>query len=300
MTTRIRIICALCLAIAIAIGITAAIIRNNPPDFTLGIPAQLSVYLPDENTILLMSFDEFLTGCIRGMLPDGEEPPNESINVVTAALKTQLMYHLQQRSDDASEPFSADFTINEIFPYTPDNGDLALNEKLRTAAQCVQPLRINGSLFDCKICKISSGLTDACLHCPSTLLLCDVGTEQSISRYAFTAEEVWQTMGISYAPSDCGKWFANAVYENTSSLKSIEFCSREISGRQLQKLFDLPSDAITVEYTDDNFYFSCKGFGENMGLSVNAAVFLAKSGYSEKEITAFFYPEAEYKDDYLE
>ncbi len=307
MTTRIRIICTLCLAAAITITIISAVFsahikassNNRLPDSIQITPPQISVYFPNENKILLVSFDEFLTGCIRGMLPHGETPTHESLSVIAAAMKTKMLYHLDNRTaENSSQYYGADFAANDSFPYIPDNGDLALNEKLYQAAQYSRPLTINGSIFDCKLCRLSTGVTDPYPHCPSVLLLCDAEAYDSIGRYAFTAEEVWQAMGAVKAPSDCEQWFTNAVYEKTSSLRSIEFCSREISGEQLQKLFNLPSRAIIIEYTDDTFYFSCKGVGENMGLSVNAAVFLAKSGYSAEEIAAFFYPEAEYKSSY--
>lgn len=301
MSVRLRIICSVCLAIFIAIGIICKVIKCQEPDLTQSVPPQVSVYFQDKNTILLVSFDEFLTGCIRGILPHGENPSSESLSIIAAAMKTQMLYHIFNSDEKkSSNSFSADFVAGEIFPYTPDNGDLALNEKLRQAVQYAHPLTINGNLFDCKVCKISTGITEPYPHCPSVPLLCDIGVAGSISRYAFTTEEVLRKTCTSQAPADCGNWFTNAVYENTALLKSINFCSRELSGEELQSLFNLPSRAITIEYTDDLFYFSCKGCGENAGLSVNAAVFLAKSGYSAGEIAAFFYPEAEYKSAYID
>ena len=78
-----------------------------------------------------------------------------------------------------------------------------------------------------------------------------------------------------------------------TSLDSIEFCSVPISGETVRVRFGLPSTAISVEYTNDSFYFNCKGIGDNQGLSVNAALFLAEKGYSAEEILSYFFPTAE-------
>ncbi len=282
------------ISLILLVGLIAILVklrpRALPVDLTL--PAQVSVLVPEENTILLLSFDEFLTGCIRGLLPRGETPAPEALRAITAAQKTRTICRL--RSPQLSTAaLGADFIADENFPYTPDNGDAALNEKLRAAVTEAQIITINGEVFDAPICRVSSGRTDPSPYSPSTPLLCDMDSDGFLSRHAFTHEEVWQELKPTRAPADCAEWFDNAVYENTGSLKSIEFCGRAISGEELREHFDLPSRAIIIEFMEDVFYFSCQGQGDNRGMSVNAAVFLASSGYSAEQILALFYPEAE-------
>ncbi len=282
------------ISLILLVGLIAILVKTRPRALPVDVtlPAQVSVLIPEENTILLLSCDEFLTGCIRGLLPKEENPAPEALLAIAAAQKTRIICRLRspQRSTAA---LGADFIADENFPYTPDNGDASLSEKIRAAAAEAGFLTINGEVFDAPICKISSGRTDPSPYSPSTPLLCDMDSAGFASRHAFTNEEVWQTLKPSRAPADCGEWFDNAVYEETGSLKSIEFCGREITGEELREHFDLPSRAIMIEFSDDVFYFSCKGQGDNRGMSANAAIFLAKSGYSAEEILCLFYPEAD-------
>ncbi|MGN1110815.1 MAG: hypothetical protein ACI4QY_04120 [Oscillospiraceae bacterium] len=287
MPKKVTIASAISLVLLIALIAILVKIAPKPPQSI--IPAQVSVLFPEENTILLLSCDEFLTGCVRGLLPRGENPNPEAIRAICAAQRTRILYHLQT-SEQSSENLGADFTVGEEFPYTR-SGDEALNVKIRAAVQSSELLTIERELFDAELCRISSGRTDESTYSPSVPLICD--TDVGNSRLAFTYEEVWQTLKPSRAPADCSKWFQNPVYESTGTLRSIEFCDTEISGEELQNRFKLPSAAITVEFSEDTFYFSCKGQGNNRGMSVNGAIFLAKSGYSAEDILKLFYPEAE-------
>lgn len=282
--------------IAVTILLSALIIhshRNDTPNEEWKIPPQVSVFIPENSTILMVSVDEFLTGCIRGMISPNDTPSPEALSAVACAMKTQILYHLQTDIGYDTDTHCADFVISANFPYTRDNGGADLNALLRTAVQNAVPLTVNGELFDCKVCRISTGLTEATEFSPSLPLLCDTDGKGYTSRLAFSTEEVWQIMKPYRAPSDCTKWFANPVYKPTGTLESVDFCSIPISGGELRKRFSLPSQAITVEYHDDSFYFNCKGVGDNQGLSVNAALFLAQSGYSAEEILSYFFPTAE-------
>lgn len=281
------------ISLILLVGLIAILVKVRPravPAYA-ALPAQVSVLIPEKNTILLVSGDEFLTGCIRGLLPSGESPNPEALRAVAAAQKTRILCRLHSPKHSTAA-LGADFIADEDFPYIGDNGDTSLNEKIRAAVSEAQILTINGEVFDAPICGISSGKTDPSPYSPSMPLMCDMDANGFASRHAFTYEEVWQTMKPARAPSDCAKWFDNAVYEDTGSLKSIEFCGAEISGEELRNRFNLPSRAIMIEFTEDVFYFSCKGQGDNRGMSVNAAIFLSKSGYTAEEILSLFYPEA--------
>ncbi len=295
MPKKVSIVSAISLILLIALIAVLVKLRPRSDKRLLSIvPAQVSVLDPEENTILLLSCDEFLTGCVRGLLPRGESPAPDALRAVTAVQRTRILRRIQTRESGALSPDSlgADFVIGEDFPYVGDNGDTALNDKLREAVQAAEILTIDDELFDAPLCRISTGRTDEAPHSPSVSLLCDIDAKSYTSRLAFSREEVWQTLKPAAAPSDCSEWFQNPVFEETGSLRSIEFCGREISGEKLMRCFDLPSRAISVEFSEDLFFFICKGRGSNQGMSVNSAIFLSKSGYTAEEILSLFYPEA--------
>ncbi len=295
MPKKVSIVSAISLILLIALISVLVKVRPRSETRLLDlVPAQVSVLVPEENIIILLSCDEFLTGCVRGLLPHGESPAPDAVRAVAAVQRTRIFRHLQTRESRAlsSDSLGADFVISEDFPYVGDNGDTALNEKLREAVQGAELLTIDGELFDAPLCRISAGRTDEAPHSPSVPLLCDIDAKNYTSRLAFSREEIWRTLKPRGAPADCSKWFQNPVREESGSLRSIEFCGREISGEELMRRFDLPSRAISVEFTEDLFFFVCKGRGDNRGMSVNSAIFLSRSGYAAEEILSLFYPEA--------
>lgn len=251
-------------------------------------PKSVSVLFPEKNEILITDYEEFLGGCVLGLLSNVDNPPAEAIRAVAIAEHTRAMYALEHKS--ASENFGADYMADESFPYNPDR---PVPPEIAAAVTELPTLTYDGGLFSPQICKISAGATDADIYSPSNALLCDMSAKGYESSAAFTPEELRRIMGASTVPGDFGSWFHDAEYADTGTLLTIGFCGRTLTGAQLRQALGLRSTAIAVEYREDRFYVSCKGQGENRGMSVNAAVFLAKSGNSAEQILKVFYPDAD-------
>lgn len=112
----------------------------------------------------------------------------------------------------------------------------------------------------------------------------------------YTTEDVRRAFHKSGAlTADCSQWFSDPVYAESGTLLYITFNGERVTGAELKRALGLRSTAITVDYTEDRFAFTCLGNGENKGMSVNAADFMSRQGSTAEEILAVFYSGAELK-----
>lgn len=258
---------------------------------TYNVPNRVSVYIPERSEILTMEYGEFLGGCMRGMLTDGGIE-TEALTAVAAAMNSRAMYALATKSGFAN--FGADFTVGADFPYiAAEDSDEHIAEAVSEGKKLL--LTYDGEPINAQMCMISAGRTDdQSPISPSVSLPCDIGINGFESRAAYTPEEVRIALHRGgELTGDCRMWFHDAVYANNGTLLYISFNEDKVTGAVLKKALGLRSTAITVEYAEDKFYFTCLGLGENKGMSVNAADFLARSGKSAEEILGTFYPGAE-------
>ncbi|MCM1164593.1 MAG: hypothetical protein NC299_10175 [Lachnospiraceae bacterium] len=289
MPKKLTIASAAALALLVAV---VAIMLNTHASESPSLPRRVSVYLPERGEILTLSGEEFLAGCVEGLVGDASALSEEALVAIAAAERTRAVYALSVRS--GFQNLGADFTVSADFPF--DNAEKPA-ERTLAAVKSAEKLLLTygGEPINPQLCGISSGRTDDCPPVsPSKALPCDIGAAGFESRTAFTTEEVRRALHKSGTLSaDCSEWFGKAVYADTGTLLYTEFNGERITGAALRETFGLRSVAITVEYAEDKFYFTCLGLGENKGMSVNAADFMARNGSTAEEILKAFYPGAE-------
>lgn len=264
------------------------------------IPSRVTLYRPETSEIITLSYEDFLCGCVAGLLPEVPSEYNaEALRAVAVVENSRALYILNNRRTAFTAPyakteavnFGADFVTNADFPYI----SAEINVTLRTAVQNAMNsvLTLNGEPINAPMCKISAGRTDEDALSPSVALPCDIDAKGFESRMAFTTDEILSALRCKgILSSDCSKWFSGATYSDSGTLLFINFGETKYTGTELKRLLGLRSTAITIQFTEDKFCFICHGFGENRGMSISAANFLAKTGKSAEEILAIFYPNA--------
>lgn len=285
---KIVIISAIILVIAAAAVLAAANLRKKSVD----VPTRVSVYDNAAGVIRTMSYEELLAGCVNGVVPRNETLEPEALKAVAVAEGTRLRY-LMQVKRGFENGLGADFTVSEQVPYTPEPSD-----EMRKAAKSALNvmLTFEGEPFNAPICKVSTGKTEAYPpYSPSLELPCDMSAKGFESSAAFTPEKVLSALGGGNLSFNFKEWFHDPVYSDNGSLLFIDFNGERVTGSALQSALSLRSTAISVDFAEDKFVFRCKGWGENRGMSVHAANFMAKNGKTAEEILMFFYPEAEIK-----
>lgn len=291
MPKKLTIVSGIALILLTTLIIVVIYLSDKPKNEFAKPPEKVSVLFPEENTIRIMQYEEFLLGCVRGLIPFGTTPSEEAVKAIAAAENTKALYTLENKTP--AESYGADFVISEDFPYTEKTGD---NEKISGYYELNSlPLILyNGELINSPMCRISTGVTDAALpFSPSLPLLCDVGVYGYDSTSVYTYENIRRSLGAKAISQNFAEWFHDPVYADTGTLIYIGFNDGRITGSALRKALGLRSTAITVEFEGDYFKFTCKGLGENKGMSAAAAIFLANNGKSAEEILRTFYPDCE-------
>lgn len=93
---------------------------------------------------------------------------------------------------------------------------------------------------------------------------------------------------LSSSPS---KWFNDVTRSASGSVLNVNLENSDISGTKIRTLFDLRSANFIVNYDSENnnFEFTVKGYGHDIGLSQYGADYMAQNGSDFKEILNHYY-----------
>ncbi len=92
------------------------------------------------------------------------------------------------------------------------------------------------------------------------------------------------------------KWLKEIKNTDTGMVKTIKIGDKEFKGTDIRTVFQLKSSTFAVEYKDNNFIFSVKGYGHGVGMSQYGANHLASQGFSFEEILKHYYKGIEIKE----
>lgn len=257
-------------------------------------PRRVSVYLPEEHEIVTVGYTEFLAGCMSGALSTMPDIADEALAAVAVVMNSRAMNELSAKTGFRN--LGADFAASADLPYS---AEATPDERILSAARSAERtlLTYDGEPINAHFCLISAGKTDEQPPVsPSVSLPCDIGCSGFESRAVYTTEDVRRAFHKSGGlTADCSQWLSDPVYAESGTLLYILFNGERVTGAELKRALGLRSTAITVEYTEDKFSFTCLGYGENKGMSVNAADYMARQGSTAEEILAVFYSGAELK-----
>lgn len=273
------------------------------------IPERVSVYLVNDSRIITVPYRDYIAGCVLAVAPPA--CGTEGLKAIACAINSTVISRLS--SQDRRLYCGADFCDNEkLCPayITTEKAAQQYSERYPTLVQnaysaadygIAHALTYDGAIVTAPVCRFSTGLTDeggsALPHIESVKIPADEGVDEALSTRAFTEDTVRNTLaaftGISSLASNPASWFSDAQYLESGTLSQIKFGGKAVSGAQLRDIFGLRSAAVAVEYAESRFVLSCRGWGDNLGLSTNAAAVMARGGNTAEEILAYFYPLAE-------
>lgn len=257
---------------------------------TSELPSKVSVYDRGAGVIYTPDYGELLAGCVEGLLIHNITFEPEALKAIAIAENTRIMYFLEQ--NNGFDDLGADLTVSDRIPYTHEAASPGVKEAAKSAMNIT--LTFDGEPFNAPICKISTGRTDECPpYSPSAELPCDVFAPGYEGRSEFTPEEVRDALGGGNLTYNFVEWLHDPVYGENGTLLFIDLDDMKVSGEVLRNSLKLRSTAISAEFFEDRFVFRCKGWGDNRGMSIYAANYMAQHGKTAEEILEFFYPDAE-------
>ncbi len=92
------------------------------------------------------------------------------------------------------------------------------------------------------------------------------------------------------------KWLKEITNTDTGMVKTIKIGDKEFKGTDIRNVFQLKSSTFTVEYNDNSFIFTVKGYGHGVGMSQYGANHMASQGFSFEEILKHYYKGIEIKE----
>ncbi|GMB10511.1 MAG: stage II sporulation protein D [Candidatus Improbicoccus devescovinae] len=95
------------------------------------------------------------------------------------------------------------------------------------------------------------------------------------------------TVNITKKPET---WIEILAKSPSDYVTKVKILGTELSGKQVREIFGLRSSSFDIEFKENKFIFTTRGFGHGVGMSQYGANWYAKQGYNYKEILEHFYP----------
>ena len=116
----------------------------------------------------------------------------------------------------------------------------------------------------------------------------------------FTADELKQkfseyNIGINF-PEDASTWISVKESSPSGTVLSVSVGNTTLSGTQFRSALGLRSACFTVNYVNNTFSITTKGYGHGVGLSQYGANGMAYNGYTYDAILKHYYSGVEIKN----
>ncbi|MBQ2841594.1 MAG: stage II sporulation protein D [Clostridia bacterium] len=116
-----------------------------------------------------------------------------------------------------------------------------------------------------------------------------------ISTYKFSENE------FKKAAKECGaklsgdseEWIKKTEKDDSGYVTSVTLGAQKISASKIREKFNLRSLCFDIDYSDGEFVFTCYGYGHGVGMSQYGADYMARQGFSWREILEHYYPGTE-------
>ena len=88
-------------------------------------------------------------------------------------------------------------------------------------------------------------------------------------------------------------WFKITDLSVSGTVLGITVGDKTFSGQQVREAFGLRSACFDVVFNENNFVFTTRGYGHNVGMSQYGAEYLARQGADFNDIISYYYPGTE-------
>ena len=109
----------------------------------------------------------------------------------------------------------------------------------------------------------------------------------------FTAEEIKQIFNKISFDNSTNSWLEILEKSPSNYVTKIRVGSEEMTGLEFRNALNLRSSSFTIKFENNIFTITTKGYGHGAGLSQYGADFMARQGYTYREILAHYYKNTE-------
>lgn len=120
-----------------------------------------------------------------------------------------------------------------------------------------------------------------------------------ISKSSFTESE------FKKAAKECGvklignaeNWLGEIQQADSGYVTSVSLGNQNVAASKIRESFKLRSLCFDIEYSGEEFVFTCYGYGHGAGMSQYGADYMARQGSTWQEILMHYYPGTEIKEE---
>ncbi len=250
------------------------------------------------------SITDYIFGVVAAEMPALYEP--EALKAQAVAAYTFACYKKNSSGDEGYD-ISADPNVAQCF-ISRDEALLRWGDKAteyeKKINSCISAVQNQMLTYDDKPIfaayhAISAGTTNNCEDVWSKSLPYlvsvnsdgDCQAENYLTQVTFSSEEIAKKLeSLTAAHGEAANFFGDIVTTDNGYVKQINYCGKKTTGSNVSKLLGLRSSNFSIDYSNDVFTFSVKGYGHGVGMSQTGADYLAKQGYSYHEILQHYYP----------
>lgn len=292
---------------------SAPAVSDPAADHTAKTPVDEPVYrMLCGDTVVSLPRREFLIRTLAMEMPALYH--EEALKAQAVAAYTYYERRRLQQAEQADPALQgADFvTPNADFPqeYTTEKLQARWGEqyeanyqKLCAAVDAVagQAITYEGELIDACFHAISNGTTETAANVwgaevPYLQAVASTGdplAERYASERVLTPDEVRAALtdaGVAVTlPADPAAWFGTPTLSEAGTVTAQPIGDATLPGTKVRQVFGLRSATFTVTYTEGAFHFAVRGYGHGVGMSQCGADYLARQGYTYRQILEHYY-----------
>lgn len=281
---------------------------SSAPEPLPGADSTVLVSLLDDDAVLQLPLDAYLTGVLLAEMPASFAP--EALKAQAVVARTYTLRRMKQRRHENAAVCSDPACCQGWLP--EDRCIRSASDPEQAKAQAAQMLQAvqetdglvltyNGELIDATFFSCSGGRTeDAAAVWGSDvpyLQAVDSPGEDSAAHYLdteeFTAANFAERLRSGGKQPDLSgdpeKWFGAPTYTDGGGVDSISIGGVIYTGTELRRLLGLRSTVFSLEARDGVVTACTRGFGHRVGMSQYGAQAMAEAGSAFSEILTHYY-----------
>lgn len=281
------------------------------PDSESASEQTISVFQYQTEETVTLPFRDYLIGVVMAEMPANFH--EEAVKAQTVIAHTYAL-HILQNQEPSDEFNGAQISTNPSKHQaylSPTEAEKRFKDqyeeyynKISTCVDAVseQILTYEDQPIIAAFHAISGGATEDCSNVwgqsiPYLVPASSEGDPLSpnfLNTQEFSVQEVKDRLSnqfpdISFT-DDCSQWFQIQTNTPSGYVDQLQILNITANGQEIRNLFDLRSASFSIEYSNDKFTFTTKGYGHGVGLSQYGADYFARQGMTYDQILAHYYP----------
>ena len=278
-----------------------------PPEF-VGQPDTILLRDAADGSLLEVPVLDYLIGAAASEMPVNW--PDEALKAQAVACHSFVLYQRDQQQDPSSAWLTVDparrqgFMTREVLQsYWGDSfaqNWQRLEELFRPLTRSV--ILWSGRPAAAAYHAISPGRTEASENVWNEALpylagvdsLSDLTAEGYVQTVTYTPQQMYDAVTANFAGVQLtggpDSWFGEPELSPAGTVLSLPCCGSFLRGCDLREALGLRSACFTIQYAEDVFAVTTKGYGHGVGLSQWGAKAMAENGSSFREILTHYFP----------